>query len=40
MVAESVTGGVIADCGHFISEERPDEVVRHVLAMTAKANRR
>jgi pimeloyl-ACP methyl ester carboxylesterase len=39
MVAESVTGEVIADCGHFIPEERPDEVVRHVLAMTAKANR-
>jgi pimeloyl-ACP methyl ester carboxylesterase len=40
MVAESVTGGLIADCGHFIPEERPDAVVHHVLAMTAKANRR
>jgi pimeloyl-ACP methyl ester carboxylesterase len=34
MVAESATGQVIANCGHFIPEERPDEVVRHVLEMT------
>jgi len=34
-----VTGGSIVKCGHFIPEERPDEVVRHILAMTAKAPR-
>jgi len=34
MVAENVTGGSIVECGHFIPEERPDEVVRQVLAMT------
>jgi pimeloyl-ACP methyl ester carboxylesterase len=36
MVAENVDGGSIADCGHFVPEERPDEIVRHVLAMTKK----
>lgn len=34
MVAEDVNGGAIADCGHFVPEERPDEVVRHVMALT------
>src|SRR5450755_617212 len=34
MVAENVDGGSIADCGHFVPEERPDEIVRHILAMT------
>ena len=32
MVATSVDGGSIANCGHFVPEERPDEVVRYVLA--------
>jgi pimeloyl-ACP methyl ester carboxylesterase len=36
MVAENVDGGSLADCGHFVPEERPDEIVRHVLAMTEK----
>jgi pimeloyl-ACP methyl ester carboxylesterase len=36
MVANNVDGGSIADCGHFVPEERPDEIVRHVLAMTKK----
>jgi pimeloyl-ACP methyl ester carboxylesterase len=34
MVAENVEGRVIADCGHFVPEERPEEIVRHILAMT------
>jgi pimeloyl-ACP methyl ester carboxylesterase len=34
MVCENVEGRVIADCGHFVPEERPEEIVRHVLAMT------
>jgi pimeloyl-ACP methyl ester carboxylesterase len=38
MVAENVEGGVIADCGHFVPEERPEEIVRHVLALTKKTN--
>ena len=33
MVAEKVDGGSIVDCGHFVPEERPDELVRYVLAM-------
>lgn len=36
MVAENVEGGSIADCGHFVPEERPDEILRHVLAITKK----
>jgi pimeloyl-ACP methyl ester carboxylesterase len=40
LVAASVTGDVIADCGHFIPEERPRDVVRHVLAMTGEGRRR
>jgi len=36
MVAENVDGGSIADCGHFVPEERPVEIVRHVLALTKK----
>jgi pimeloyl-ACP methyl ester carboxylesterase len=34
MVCENVEGEVIADCGHFVPEERPQEIVRHILAMT------
>lgn len=36
MVAENVEGGVIADCGHFVPEERPEEIVSHVVAMKKK----
>jgi pimeloyl-ACP methyl ester carboxylesterase len=34
MVGENVEGRVIADCGHFVPEERPEDIVRHILAMT------
>lgn len=37
MVAETVDGGSVAGCGHFLPEERPDEVVRWLLALTARA---
>lgn len=30
-VAKNVSGGMIADCGHFVPEERPEEIVRLVL---------
>lgn len=40
MVAEGVHGGVVKDCGHFMPEERPDEVVREILFMAAKVNGR
>jgi pimeloyl-ACP methyl ester carboxylesterase len=33
LVAEQVGGGVVADCGHFIPEERPEELVREVLKL-------
>jgi pimeloyl-ACP methyl ester carboxylesterase len=36
MVCENVEGGVIADCGHFVPQERPEEIVRHVLALEKK----
>jgi pimeloyl-ACP methyl ester carboxylesterase len=29
--ARDVRGKVIADCGHFIPEEAPEELVRHLL---------
>ncbi len=35
LVAETVESTLVADCGHFIPEERPEEVVRHVLTLTA-----
>jgi pimeloyl-ACP methyl ester carboxylesterase len=38
IVAKNVEGGVVGDCGHFIPEEKPDEVVRRVLTMTGKEN--
>jgi pimeloyl-ACP methyl ester carboxylesterase len=38
MVCENVESRVIPDCGHFVPEERPEEIVRHVLAMTKKVN--
>jgi len=38
MVATTVEGGVVSNCGHFIPEEKPEEVVRRVLAMTGKEN--
>lgn len=39
MVAKDVEGEVIADCGHFVPEERPEIVVRHIKALTARALR-
>ena len=35
-VAIVTGGGVVADCGHFLPEECPEEVVRQVLAMTER----
>ena len=31
IVADNVTGAVIADCGHFIPEEKPAELAKHLL---------
>lgn len=35
-VAEHVEAHTIPGCGHFLPEECPQEVVRHILAMAAK----
>ncbi len=40
LVAETVTGGSVPNCGHFIPEEEPDDVVRHVLHLTTPPQRR
>jgi pimeloyl-ACP methyl ester carboxylesterase len=37
-VAQHVEDYVIPNCGHFVPEERPDEIVRHIVTMTAKLN--
>jgi pimeloyl-ACP methyl ester carboxylesterase len=36
LVAKNVEGEVIANCGHFLPEEFPEVVIRHILAMAAK----
>ena len=33
LVAKDATGETIADCGHFLPEEHPEAVVRHVQAL-------
>lgn len=40
MVAENVIGGSIPECGHFVPEERPDEIARQIAAMTNRLNGR
>ena len=40
MVAENVTGESVSNCGHFVPEECPDEIVRRILAVTGKPNGR
>ena len=40
MVAENVEGGTVPNCGHFVPEERPDEIVREILAMMDRADKR
>ena len=37
LVAENVTPRVLPDSGHFLPEERPDEIVRQIYAVTGKA---
>lgn len=38
-VAKSLDSHVVQDCGHFLPEECPKEVVRHVQALSAHASR-
>ncbi len=37
LVAENVTKHVFPDSGHFLPEERPDEIVQQIYAITGKA---
>jgi len=39
LVAKDVEGDLIIDCGHFLPEERPEEVVRHVLALSERISK-
>jgi pimeloyl-ACP methyl ester carboxylesterase len=36
LIAETVQSVLVLDSGHFVPEERPEEVVRHVLASIAQ----
>lgn len=36
LVAKDVEGETVADCGHFLPEEHPGVVVRHVQALSAR----
>lgn len=36
LVAKNVEGEVVSNCGHFLPEEDPEVVVRHILAMASK----
>jgi pimeloyl-ACP methyl ester carboxylesterase len=36
LVAKNVEGEVVSNCGHFLPEEDPAVVVRHILAMASK----
>lgn len=40
MVAETVDGDVLPECGHFVPEEQPNEIVRRIQAMANKVNGR
>jgi pimeloyl-ACP methyl ester carboxylesterase len=40
MVADSVEGHTLADCGHFIPEEQPEEVLTYIRRLAEKASQR
>jgi pimeloyl-ACP methyl ester carboxylesterase len=35
LVAKNVEGEVVSNCGHFLPEEDPAVIVRHILAMAS-----
>lgn len=39
MVAETVEAHTVKDCGHFMTEERPAFVIRHILDLSAQCQR-
>jgi pimeloyl-ACP methyl ester carboxylesterase len=40
LVAENVSRGTLPGCGHFLPEERPDEITRHILQVTNRREQR
>ena len=38
MVAADVDAQVLPGCGHFVAEERPDDVVRRILTLTGRTD--
>ncbi len=36
MVAEDVTGGVVANCGHFLPEEAPEQLLKHFEELASR----
>ena len=38
LVAKDASGETIADCGHFLPEEHPEAVLRHVQALSARVS--
>jgi pimeloyl-ACP methyl ester carboxylesterase len=38
LVAKNVVGGTVPDCAHFLPEERPDEITRHILNVVNAQN--
>jgi hypothetical protein len=39
VVADSIEGHTLADCGHFIPEEEPEEVMTYIRRLAEKAAR-
>jgi len=39
LVAENVEAVTLEDCGHFVPEESPDEIVQRVLKIVRKTQR-
>ena len=39
LVTKEVTGETVADCGHFLPEEQPDAVVRHLQALHERVDK-
>ena len=38
LVASDITGETLSGSGHFVPEEQPDAIIRHVLALTPRLN--